>query len=90
MNRKQQFKAEASELGSLLQVGKSGIDKVADELRTQLKNKKMVKVKFLRSAIVEGNKLELAEKLANMTDSEVIEVRGNTAVFLRKGLNTIR
>ena len=90
MNKKQQHKAEGSELGSILQVGKFGIEKVVDELKTQLKNKKMVKVKFLRSAIAEGNKLELAEKLAGMTDSEVIEVRGNTAVFLRKGLNTIR
>ncbi len=32
-----------------------------------------------------GMEPELAEKLANLTDSELIEVRGNTAVFRRKG-----
>lgn len=90
MNIKQQYKTEASGLEPVLQIGKSGIDKVADELKTQLKTKKMIKVKFLKTAITGGNRQELAEKLADMTDSELIEVRGNTAVFCRKGLNTIR
>ena len=90
MNSKQEYKAEASELEYFLQVGKFGVEKVVEELRTQLKKRTMVKVKFLKTAIVEGNKQELVEKLANLTDSEVIEVRGNTAVFRRKRLNTIR
>jgi RNA-binding protein YhbY len=42
-------------------------------------------VKFLKTAIYEKDKHEMAEKLANMTGSELIEVRGNTAVFRRKG-----
>ncbi|MCE8422850.1 MAG: YhbY family RNA-binding protein [Candidatus Methanoperedens sp.] len=90
MNSKQQYKADTPGLEVSLHVGKSGIDKVVEELRMQLKNRRIVKVKFLKTAIIDGNKQELAEKLANLTDSEVIEVRGNTAVFCRKGLNTIR
>lgn len=84
MNR-QEHRKSATAIEPALQIGKSGIEAVVDELRTQLKNKKLIKVKFLRTALHEGNKREMAEKLADMTGSELIEVRGNTAVFRRKG-----
>ncbi len=82
---KQKSRAEATFLDATLHVGKSGMEPVVEELKTQLKNKKMVKVKFLKTSFIEVGKKELAEKLANMTDSELIEIRGNTAVFRRKG-----
>lgn len=44
----------------------------------------MVKVKLLKTAFLVGNKQELSEKLAKLTESELIEVRGNAAVFRRK------
>lgn len=81
----QKSRKEATFLQPTLHVGKSGIEPAVEELKTQLKNKKMVKVKFLRTAFIEKGKRELAEKLADLTHSELIEVRGNTAVFRRKG-----
>lgn len=90
MNDIQKIRAEAALLDAVIHVGKSGIEPVVAELKNQLKNKKMVKVKFLKSAFVEAGRRELSEKLADLTGSELIEVRGNTAVFRRKGLNTIR
>lgn len=84
MNR-QELRKSATALDPALQIGKSGIGAVVDELKTHLKKLKLVKVKFLKSAYFEGDKNELAEKLANMTGSELIEIRGNTAVFRRKG-----
>jgi len=81
---KQERKAEATSIEPTLHVGKSGIDVVVEELRTQLKNRNIVKVKILKSAFIETGKKELAEKLANLSNSELIEVRGNTAVFCRK------
>jgi RNA-binding protein len=81
---KQKNKAEGTSLDATIHVGKSGIEPVIEELKNQLKIKKMVKVKFLKTAIIEIGKHELSEKLANLTDSELIEVRGNTAVFRRK------
>lgn len=83
--KKQNYKAEAAGLEVTLQVGKSGIEKVVEELKNQLKLRKMVKIKLLKTAFLEGDKKELAEKLARLTDSELIEARGNTAVFRRKG-----
>ncbi len=82
---KHKSRAQATSLDATIHVGKSGMEPVVGELKNQLKIKKMVKVKFLKTAFIEMGKQELSEKLANMTDSELIEVRGNTAVFRRKG-----
>ncbi len=82
---KQEYRAESTTLETTIHIGKSGIESVVEELKKQLKIRKLVKVKVLRTALIEGNKQELVEKLANLTDSELIEVRGNTAVFRRKG-----
>ncbi len=82
---KQEYRAASTELEPTLHIGKSGIENVFEELKKQLKDKKLVKVKFLKTAFIEGGRKELAEKLAAGTDSELIEVRGNTAVFRRKG-----
>lgn len=81
---KQERKAEATSIEPTLHVGKSGIEVVVEELKTQLKNRNVVKVKILKSAFIGTGKKELAEKLANLSNSELIEVRGNTAVFCRK------
>lgn len=81
---KHETKAEATSIEPGLHVGKSGIDGVVEELKTQLKNRKLIKVKFLRSAFGDTGKKELAEKLADLSNSELIEVRGNTAVYSRK------
>lgn len=82
---KQQYRAEATGLDASINIGKSGIESVVSELKKQLKASKMVKAKFLKSAFVETDKKELAEKLANLTNSDLVELRGNTAVFRRKG-----
>jgi RNA-binding protein len=81
---KQEKKKEATSIEPTLHVGKSGIEVVVEELKIQLKNRNMVKVKILKSAFIETGKKELAEKLADLSNSELIEVRGNTAVFCRK------
>ncbi len=81
---KQKSKAAATSLDATIHIGKSGIEPAIEELKNQLKNRKMVKVKFLKTAFIETGRHELSEKLADLTDSELIEVRGNTAVFCRK------
>ena len=83
MNR-QEKKAQATSIEPTLHVGKAGIEVVVEELKSQLKNKNIVKVKMLKSAFMETGKKELAQKLADLSNSQLIEVRGNTAVFCRK------
>jgi RNA-binding protein len=70
-------------MDATLRVGKAGVDAVADELRSQLGDRELVKVKFLRSARGGTTSEELAEQLADLADATVYETRGHTAVFTR-------
>lgn len=69
------------DLDVTLWVGKSGIDPVVDELESQLEERRLVKVKFLRSARGGTTVEELADELAEAAGAELIETRGNTAVL---------
>ncbi|MFC4356641.1 YhbY family RNA-binding protein [Halobium salinum] len=62
-------------------VGKSGLDAVVDELSDQLGDRKLVKVKFLRAARGGTTSEELAEELAGRANAELVQTRGNTAVY---------
>ncbi|WP_226010210.1 YhbY family RNA-binding protein [Halomicrobium salinisoli] len=71
------------ELDATLRVGKSGVESVADELNSQLQDRDLVKVKFLRSALGGTTIDEAAADLADLASAEVVETRGHTAVFER-------
>lgn len=77
----EELRKEAHDLDVTVWVGKAGIDSVVDELADQLEDTKLVKVKFLRSARGAGTTDELAATLAEKVDAELIETRGNTAVY---------
>jgi RNA-binding protein len=78
---REDLRKEAHDLDVTVWVGKAGLESVTEELRTQLEDRKLVKVKFLRSARAGTDTDELAADLADMTDAELIETRGNTAVL---------
>jgi RNA-binding protein len=64
-------------------VGKAGVDAVAHELSDQLDDRDLVKAKFLRAARGTDSTEDLAGELAEAVDAELVETRGNTAVFKR-------
>lgn len=76
-----ELRKQAHEIDATVRVGKSGLDPVVDELRNQLREQRLVKVKFLRSSRGGTTAEELAAELASRVDAEVIETRGHTAVF---------
>lgn len=75
------LRKEAHDLDVTVWVGKAGIDAVTDELKDQLADRKLVKVKFLRAARGGTTVDELASELADAVGAELIETRGNTAVL---------
>ena len=75
------LRERAHDVDATLRVGKAGIESVADELQTQLDERELVKVKFLRSARGETTTKALAADLAELVGAEVVETRGHTAVF---------
>ncbi len=75
------LRERAHDVDATLRVGKAGIKSVADELQTQLDERELVKVKFLRSARGGTTTKALAADLAELVGAEVVETRGHTAVF---------
>ncbi|MDS0298491.1 YhbY family RNA-binding protein [Halogeometricum sp. S1BR25-6] len=79
----QDLRKEAHDLDVTVWVGKSGIGAVEEELSDQLRERNLVKVKFLRSARAGSTVEELTEELAARVDADVVETRGNTGVVHR-------
>jgi len=76
-------RAEAPNVEVTVWVGKAGLEAVTDELDDQLADRELVKVKFLRAARGSKETDELAVDLADRVDAELVETRGNTAVYHR-------
>jgi len=79
----QALRKQAHDLDVTVWVGKSGLEAVVDECDDQLKDRELVKAKFLRAARGGTDVESLAADLADRTDATVVETRGNTAVLYR-------
>ncbi|WP_136588848.1 YhbY family RNA-binding protein [Salinigranum halophilum] len=79
----QELRKRAHDLDVTVWVGKAGIESVVDELADQLKDRELVKVKFLRAARGGTTTEELAEELAERVGADLFETRGHTAVMHR-------
>lgn len=77
------LRAKAQSIDVTVWVGKAGIESVVEELDDQLTDRDLVKVKFLRSARGTDSTDSLAETLAEKTDADLVETRGNTGVYHR-------
>ena len=79
------LKRDAAQLTPLLNIGKKGVtDALIEELLRQLKQHKLVKVKILKSALEDTDRKAIAGELAARTGSQLIEIRGSSAVLFRK------
>jgi len=79
----QDVRSRAHDLDVTVWVGKAGLEAVVDELDDQLRERELVKVKFLRAARGGTDTDELAADLAERVGAEVVDVRGHTGVFHR-------
>ena len=79
----EQLRKRAHEADVTLWVGKGGVSAVSAELDDQLSERELVKVKFLRAARGGASSDALAGELAASVGAELVETRGNTAVYVR-------
>ena len=85
MSSLKELKSKAVELKPIIWIGKSGLtDNAIKEIKLQLKKKKLIKVKFLKSIVKEKNKKELFKELASKTGSRIIHQVGFVVVLYRK------
>jgi RNA-binding protein YhbY len=69
---------------ALVTIGKNGVTKtVREELKLQLDKKRIVKVKILRSCLIQDYDAAL-EKLAEETSSLLYKRLGRTGIFINK------
>ena len=66
-----------------INIGKNGINEnVIEEIKRQLKDGKIVKVRFSRN--IAFNKEKFLESIVTGTKSKLIDVRGNIAVLYKR------
>jgi RNA-binding protein len=79
----QKLKALSSELVPTLWIGKNGANAaIVLELQEQLKLRKMVKVRILKTALIESSRDEIAHELGQASDAQLVDLKGATAVYL--------
>ncbi len=72
------------DIKATVQIGKEGITEgVKNEIKEQLKKRKIIKIKFLQNADRENFKYKI-EKLARDVNAEILEIRGFTAVLKKR------
>ena len=66
-----------------INIGKNGVNEnVIEEIKRQLKNEEIVKIRFTRS--VSFNKDEFLENIVAETKAKLVDVRGNVAVLYKR------
>ncbi len=71
------------DIDATVRIGKNGLtESVVEEIRAQLKKRKVIKIKFLKNTDRSDMK-DKAEELAEMVGAEVVDVRGFTVVLMK-------
>jgi RNA-binding protein len=66
-------------------VGKSGVSQeLLKEIEKQLDKKEMLKIKLLKSALGENEAKQVALRIAEQTQAELVEVRGHTFMLYKR------
>lgn len=79
------LKKESVNLTPLLSVGKNGMaDSVIEELKKQLKVKKLVKVRIHKNSGESDDMKQVALELCEKCNAELIDIRGRTVTLYRQ------
>lgn len=66
-------------------LGKKGLtEEFIEEVKRQLKRKRVIKIRTLRSLLAEQSMDELARAIAIKANSQLLEIRGYTMLLARK------
>lgn len=81
---KRRIKQELSIEKPTVWIGKEGAtDQIISEVNSQLKKREMIKAKILKTALQEERAKDVATKVADQTESTLIEVRGHTFMLYK-------
>lgn len=81
---KNKLKDKAKKIEATIRIGKNGLTyTMLDEIKKQLKTKKLVKIKMLKTFIEDKNKKEVAEEIATKCKAVLIDLVGFVVVIYR-------
>jgi RNA-binding protein len=82
---KRRIKRALSAERPTVHVGKEGATtQIINEVAKQLDTREMIKAKILKSALKDEEAKNIAAKIAEQTDSELVEVRGHTFLLYKR------
>jgi RNA-binding protein len=82
---KQRIKRALSAERATVHVGKEGATaQIINEVAKQLDTREMIKAKILRTALKDEEAKNIAAKIAEQTDAELVEVRGHTFLLYKR------
>ena len=81
---KRRIKSELSAEKPTVWVGKEGASsQILNEISRQLEKREMVKIRVLRTALKDEETKEIASKIAEQTESTLVDVRGHTIILYK-------
>jgi RNA-binding protein len=85
MDDTSELKARAMAIEPIVRIGKSGLsESVVSEIKKQLKQKKLIKIKMLKSFIGSNDKKDAARQIAERTGSRLVHRVGFVVVLAEK------
>jgi RNA-binding protein len=82
---KRRIKSTLSAESPTVHIGKEGATtQIINEVSKQLDTREMIKAKILRSALKEEEAKNIAAKIAEQTESQLIDVRGHTFLLYKR------
>ena len=80
---KKVLRARSHSLSPVVWIGKGGVDKVINEVKRQIKDKGLIKVKIRRVALEKDSRENIAKRLAQEVDAEIVSLVGNVITLFR-------
>ena len=72
-----------------VRIGKAGTDNVIEEVKRQLEDNSLIKIRVLKAARSERSTGEIAKEVADATNSEIIQIVGNSFGLLRRDRKSV-
>ncbi|GCC10370.1 CRS1 / YhbY (CRM) domain protein [archaeon] len=67
-----------------VRIGKAGTDNIIEEIKRQLEDNGLIKIRVLKAARSERSTGEIAKEVADATNSEIVQIVGNSFGLLRR------
>ncbi|MBI5392668.1 YhbY family RNA-binding protein [Candidatus Woesearchaeota archaeon] len=85
INNIKELKDKARLLNPAVRIGKSGItENLLKEIRFQLEQKKLIKIKLLSAALSQMEKKKTADLIAEETNANIVQIIGNCVILAKR------